>query len=318
MKNHYLLFIFIFFSATLVAQTPLRTTNPALVKLVTDDIPRFWVAFDSCKQDTVDRTAILTHLYLDKGTPGLKNFNQISINGAQKMAHSLQKYQLYYQSIRANTFKVKTLEPQIRKSLFKLKQIYPEAQFPDIYFLIGNLNSGGKSDTTGLLIGTEIMAADSNSNFENMSLPFQKVLVSFGLRSIPLIVAHELIHYQQIYLNSDLNLLGSAIKEGSADFIGELISGENTNKIPFIYGEQHQKELWLQFKKEMNGSDISNWLYDKATVDRPKDLGYYMGYKITQAYYAKNKNKKQAIYDILHITDFNLFLVQSGYGDRFN
>ncbi|MHB8209428.1 DUF2268 domain-containing putative Zn-dependent protease [Mucilaginibacter sp.] len=317
MKHNYLLLIFIISPTVLFAQTPSCTTNPAQVRLITADIPRFWAAFDSCKRDTINRIAILQR-YLDNGTFGLKKFNELSINGAQNLAHVVQKCQLYYQSVKANTYKVKTLEPQIRKSLFKLKQIYPEAHFPNVYFLIGNLNAGGKPDSIGLLIGTEVMAADSNSNFKNLPLPFTKELLSFGIKTIPFTVAHELIHYQQVYLNSDLTLLGSAIKEGSADFVGELISGGNCNPVPFNYGEQHQKELWPQFKKEMNGNDFSNWLYNQSTMDRPANLGYYIGYKISQAYYNQSKNKRQAVYDILNIKDFNSFLAKSGYGTQFN
>jgi hypothetical protein len=39
-------------------------------------------------------------------------------------------------------------------------------------------------------------------------------------------VAHKLIQYQQKYPEK-LDLIGLAIKEGSADFIGELISGKS-------------------------------------------------------------------------------------------
>ncbi|WP_461450668.1 DUF2268 domain-containing putative Zn-dependent protease [Mucilaginibacter sp.] len=316
MKHNYLLLIFTIFPVVLFAQKPLRTTNPAKVRLITDDIPRFWMAFDSCNLDTADRVAILKR-YIDNGTPGLKKLNELSINGAQNLAHSVKKYQLYYASVRANTYKVNTFEPQMRASMEKLKEIYPAVQFPDVYFLMGDLSSGGKSDTTGLLIGTEVMTADSNSNFDSVYPPFKIALLSHGIKALPVIVSHELIHYQQIYVDSSLNLLGAAIREGSADFIGELISGANTNPVAFKYGEEHQRELWLQFEKEMNGSDMSNWLYNRATIARPKDLGYYIGYKITQAYYKQSKNKNQAIYDILKIKDFHLFLAKSGYGNQF-
>jgi hypothetical protein len=47
-------------------------------------------------------------------------------------------------------------------------------------------------------------------------------------------------------------------------------------------------------------------------VHRPKDLGYWIGYKITGAYYNKASDGAQAIEDILTITDFDRFLEQSG------
>ena len=68
----------------------------------------------------------------------------------------------------------------------------------------------------------------------------------------------------------------------------------------------------------MLGTDASNWLYqgDKAK-DRPADLGYYIGYKICEAYYAHAVDKKQAIKDILEIKDFNQFLSASRYEEKF-
>lgn len=56
---------------------------------------------------------------------------------------------------------------------------------------------------------------------------------------------------------------------------------------------------------------------DSATQGRPNDLGYWMGYKISKAYYDQTPDKKKAIDDILHIKDFNRFLDQSGYAKKF-
>jgi uncharacterized protein YjaZ len=113
-------------------------------------------------------------------------------------------------------------------------------------------------------------------------------------------------------------LLGKSLSEGSADFIGELIAGGNITPNLHEYGNPREKQLWLEFKKEMNGTNESNWLYqaDKAK-DKPADLGYYIGYKIVESYYNKAKDKKQAIKDILEIKDFNAFLTASGYDEKF-
>ena len=51
-----------------------------------------------------------------------------------------------------------------------------------------------------------------------------------------------------------------------------------------------------------------------ASSTRPADLGYYVGYKITQAYYTRQSDKRRALKDILQIGDFAKFLQASGYG----
>ncbi|MEL7160783.1 MAG: hypothetical protein AAFN92_08495, partial [Bacteroidota bacterium] len=61
----------------------------------------------------------------------------------------------------------------------------------------------------------------------------------------------------------------------------------------------------------------NGWLYggnaNKLFPDAPNDLGYWLGFQICSAYYAKAEDKKQAIYDILHIEDFDAFVEASGY-----
>jgi hypothetical protein len=58
----------------------------------------------------------------------------------------------------------------------------------------------------------------------------------------------------------------------------------------------------------MSGKDISRWLYNGTeSEDRPGDLGYYVGYKITEAYYNRAADKRQAVREILEIKDFDRF-----------
>src|SRR6202011_5457692 len=50
---------------------------------------------------------------------------------------------------------------------------------------------------------------------------------------------------------------------------------------------------------------------------RPADLGYYIGYKICEAYYRQAADKKAAIKAILEIKDFKEFLKASRYERKF-
>src|SRR5262249_55930565 len=101
-------------------------------------------------------------------------------------------------------------------------------------------------------------------------------------------------------------------------FIAELISGKHINTHLHDYANPRERELWAEFKRGMDGTDMSNWLYQgESSKDRPADLGYYMGYKICEAYYRSAKDKKQAIKDILEIKDFGRFLKDSEYEAKF-
>jgi hypothetical protein len=51
------------------------------------------------------------------------------------------------------------IKESIRAAFDRLKQLYPEALFLDVYFLIGRLNSRGTTSSDGLLIGVDMMRA---------------------------------------------------------------------------------------------------------------------------------------------------------------
>ena len=196
-----------------------------------------------------------------------------------------------------------------------MKEIYPDAVFPPVYFVVGRMNSGGTLTDKGLLIGAEMYGKRPDTDLSELDDWLKAVLGSVD--RVPYIVAHELIHFQQNTVR-ERTLLSASIREGSADFIGELISGGQINPHLHKYGDPREKELWEEFSKEMEGKDYSNWLYQgEKSKDRPADLGYYIGYKIVESYYRKADDKKQAIKDILNIKDFNSFLRASGYENKF-
>ncbi len=197
----------------------------------------------------------------------------------------------------------------------KLKEIYPEAVFPDIYFVIGRMSAAGTVSDKGLLIGVDMFGKNGNAPTDELGA-WHKAVVSSADR-LPYIVAHELIHYEQKNVD-DATLLARALGEGVPDFVAELIAGDTINPHLHKYANPLEKELWLEFKKEMNGTNDGNWLYqgDKA-VNRPADLGYWMGYKIAENYYKNAKDKKQAVKDMLEIKDFAKFLADSRYEEKF-
>jgi hypothetical protein len=41
-----------------------------------------------------------------------------------------------------------------------------------------------------------------------------------------------------------------------------------------------------------------------------------MGYRIVKAYYERARDKQQAVYDLLHISDYDGFLVASDYSKQ--
>ena len=305
----------LFISAAAFAQSSGQLNrDPKTVKFVTSDIGNFWRAYDLAakekEKEKAERVQIFQTEYLDKGSPGLKDFVSLRIKSARNLVAVIDQMPKYYASIRPSTLSVAKMEKRMRTAFRKFKSLYPDAVFPDVYFLVGAANSGGTTGKSGLLIGTEMYGKTPSGPIDELP-PWLRAVIT-GVDQIPGIVAHESCHYNQNY-GDGRTLLAKSIQEGSCDLIGELISGQNINERLKVYGRTHDAELWRDFLVDMDKPDYSKWIYNGATSkDRPGDLGYYMGYLITRAHYRNAKNKRAAVREILNIQDFQKFYEATG------
>ena len=287
--------------------------DPDRAAISTGDIDLFWAAYDHLKA-APDPAAVLEREYFAHGSPGLQDFIFARIHSASGLVKTIDAAPKYYAALRPASLRIHEMVPRIRASFHKLKDIYPPATFPNVYFLIGRMNSAGTTGESGLLLGADMFGRQPGVSLDELSEWHRNVVASVD--NIPPTVAHELIHYQQHAEGK--SLLAQALLEGSADFIGELISSGNINEAVNQYGMKHEAELWDDFRKEINGDDASHWLYQGKTQNgRPADLGYFLGYRIAQAYYEKAKDKQKALSDILNFKDPSALLSESGYADRF-
>ncbi len=263
--------------------------DPDSALLVTNDVALFWAAVDHAKPDSLE--VALQHDYLDKASVGVRDFIPGRILSAPDLARQFRVSRERYEASRTSSSRVTEATPAIRAAFRQLKTLYPAAVFPDVYFVIGRFNSGGTSSSHGLLIGAE-MYSDPGK--------------------LPAIVSHELIHFQQPP-HPRPTLLTQSFIEGAADFVGLMISGASINSDRYQYGMAHEHELWIEFEQRMHGTDVSGWLYGKPPGERPADLGYFIGYRIASAYYAKAGDKTRALAEIIGVTDVDALLVASGY-----
>ena len=277
----------------------------------TIDIDHFWQAFDNLKncKTFLDSVASFQKLYLDRATNGLLDFIQMREFTAEKFVNAVSKNSRFYQSIRPNTFQAKKAEPIIEEVFTRFKELYSNFRPFKVCFAIGIKNTGGTVSNQFVLIGTELTTSLSGN-----STPTDDEII----QNIKSIVAHECVHTQQ-KLHPDstaikCELLYKALREGAGDFIGELVS-QNPKKNE--YGDKNENRLWNEFKNELCNQYIGNWLYNGSTVkNKPRDLGYYIGYKIIESYYKNTRDKKQAIIDIIEMDDAIRFLELSRYDQK--
>ncbi|MRX69966.1 Predicted Zn-dependent protease [Flavobacterium resistens] len=288
-SNLILTTLFIIFSNFICAQTNF-SDNPLDAVFETKDSKNFWEAFD--KMGKSKENPFIE--YMQKGSQGVKGFTENRIINADSLFTVVKKRKADYELSRNVLDGISSKEKRVRAIYSALKYWYPKAKFPPIYFVYGRFNSGGTSSPDGIIIGTEKL-----KNLDGVS----------GL------IAHELIHYQQKIEGKDM-LLKWCLLEGGADFIGELISGESINKFEYKYGDQNLDKLCDEFVTRLKNPEYKDWLYETTKKDdRPNDLGYWIGYKIIESYFNKQKDKQKAVEEILNIKDPIQFLKQSGFLD---
>jgi uncharacterized protein YjaZ len=161
--------------------------------------------------------------------------------------------------------------------LRRFQALYPEAVFPDVYLVVGVANSGGTTSDRGLLIGAEM----------HVRAP------------VPVIVIHELVHFEQKSRSSKV-LLDQSLREGAADFVSSQVTGRTINEHVREWAEPRRDQLFQEFAQKAHGQDFKGWLYDGDRIkDRPADLGYWIGAEIASDYYDRATDKPVALREIM-------------------
>jgi hypothetical protein len=291
-------------------------TDPAKAGFITTDIHHFWEAYDKALKDTAHFKQIMRKLYFDRASRGMNDYMDLKVGSIDEFVSHIRSAPVFYSAIRKNTLKIDTFKPAFQASYKKFKAIYDDARFPDVYFVIGAFTSGGTVSNAGLLLGVNQSAADSQTPVSELSARMQTRLNQVD--GLPDVVAHELIHYQQDGMKQDTTTLSYVIREGMADFMGELISGRNASAKLATWATGKEKRIWNKFTTDMYQNRYDNWIANskQSGPDNPPDQGYWIGYQICRAYYNQAADKKQAIYDMLHIRDYQAFLKTSGWESK--
>ena len=248
--------------------------------------------------------------YLDQGSPGLKTLAQRRGVTGERIAESLSKHPALYADARRCAKVLPAVHDRLSAALRKLFDLYPEARNAPVTIAVGRGKPVGIGyPDSGVQIGLEALCA---ANFIHPDVEDRFVYV----------ISHEYIHVQQ---NPSLvegagkqpTVLETSLLEGAADLVGELISGG----IPLSYSksaiEGREKQIETAFVADMDKTDLSDWVYN-STPEQPRDLGYWVGYRICKAYYQRATDKRQALRELLQASDARAVLAKSGWTPGMN
>ena len=281
-------------------------TEPAVV-IRTSDLDHFYSVYDAAHgAPTADA---LQRGYLDPGSPGLQQYLAARIHSAARLQQAIASAPEAYADARRCAAALAETRTRLPAVFARLVEIYPAARIAPVTFVIGRNDTGGNTTPDGVIIGVETMCratwmgADVATRFTH-------------------IVAHEMAHVQQPGAAVDTpgaTLLFQAVLEGDAELVAELTSGDTINPQLRAWTKGRECAIDSAFVKEASGTDLSHWMYNGVgTPGKPGDLGYWVGYRIAKAYYARARDKKKALETLLHVDNDSAakILEDSGWRPR--
>lgn len=276
---------------------------PVAAAVSTRDVHNFVAAFQ--QMNPADSGCAWLEPYFRGATAGLAAYDQHFGVNRELLCATVLRSPDRYARVDSASAAFDSAAAQTGPLFEAFQHIYPAARPVPVYFVVGTGIAAGT--TVGLRDPVVLVAAERQGSTHGMVMT----------------LLHEFVHTQQHYPVIGMltggpqilrgSVLRHSIAEGSADFLVELVTGEPRHN---AYAEAHEAELWARFRRDMHGTDYSQWLYNgqhPARGNMPPDLGYWMGYRITKAYYENAHDKPQAVRDILNIRDFDDFLRRSGY-----
>ena len=288
--------------AALLALLP--AASDAGPEIRTADVDRFYAMYDTAG-GTPDQARIQRD-YLDHASDGFVAFIKMRRITADRIAATLAAQPDLYVQARGCAAHLPAIRARLTASLGKLRTLYPAAKLPPVTLAIGRGKPVGVANRDGVMIGLEalcaadFMVADPEGRFVH-------------------VIAHEYVHVQQAAAGLDdeenATVLKAALLEGGAEFVGELMSGAVSYQHLARITKGREAAFEAGFLDDIDRpAQGSRWLYNgRGTADWPGDLGYWVGYRIAKAYYARARDKRAAVRDIVELRDPKAFLAASGW-----
>ena len=153
------------------------TDDPNKIQLIDDDVKNFLRALDML-EIVNDWAPIIQKEYLDKASPGLKEFLREKEYKAEHFVEAIRKRKKTYVSLHGLPEQLALQETKIREAFSGVKKVIPNAVFMPVYYFVGpRTGASGEPSEYGLMIAISELDQD--------------------IENIHLLLVHETIHVQQ-------------------------------------------------------------------------------------------------------------------------
>ena len=289
---------------------------PAAAQIIVEDVERFFSVFEKTENLPLDaQIALYEKHYFDQASPGMVDYVSFKISSIEAFVKHVEKARPYYQEVQIATAKLNSMKPRVLETMATMQAYVPDAQPPNIYFIVGMHTSGGTASENGLLMGADFIT--DSSNHQDLIPGWTQPFLSTAEDKL-WVIMHEYVHFLQ---NTSHNtVLGNALVEGGADFIANHLYGKpNKTSLYTTFGQQHESRIKQRFMENLDSTDISLWSGNNGEEFEDEwvpDLGYFIGHQIAQRYYQNASDKKQAIIDLLELKDPKKILELSQYANQ--
>ncbi len=268
------------------------------LEVVSEDVHNFWNAFDQLSSEQLGQNVF--DAYFQSGSEGLSLFVDTNrVGSPESFRNFVREEATYYSVIRDSSIELPDLAQQVWPAVKELQAISPVDSLPKVYFVIGQTYSGGTASGAAIVIAAETFS-------------FVPVETSYGRPTldaelVPFLIMHEYVHSYQASRSQVPNLSEAILREGAADFMTEFVMGTKVRLLngPHVYeyGFRNKDEIILDVAGDLNRASRAPWLYSKTKGGMPQNLGYFVGYCVVKSYFQHSKNKKDAVLQILTLSN---------------
>lgn len=301
MNKHLSLLAALWLASSASAQP--EAVDPLTAEIQLDDARRFVALFQ--RTDGQPTAEEIQREYLDPGSYGVDVFTPGRIVDAERLAARIAERPEDYRTA------IETCLPMVEAANADLRSIYlglsgalPEARLPQVYVLFGAGNSGGTAGPGAQVLGLEVLCRIAGEP-------------DAMRRTLRHFFAHETVHVLQIDAGADEEhdpLLSSVLREGAADFIARLVTGEEPDPERAEWALPREAELFARLAEDIDivrdgtgdaEAAMHRWVgnYGSAPDGWPGELGYWMGLRIWERYWAQAEDKQAALQRMLSVDD---------------
>lgn len=294
------------------------TNNPLGAEIDASDAHRFARLMQGEALPTADD---LQRGYLDGAGLGVRIFTPMRIVDAQRLAGAVaRKPDAYRYAIRECLPRLQALRADLQSIYLAFNGLLPERPLPAVKVVFGALNSGGTASDVAQVIGLEVVCPPGTT-------PEQLRISMRGF------FAHETVHtWQQEPTPQALAdpLLGQALREGVADYLATLVTGEIPVQQRDAWARPKEAWLWQEFERDRKALQGGFPGWDKLVTDPrftrwfsncrtppegwPCEAGYWIGMRIAEGYVRRAPDRYAAVRELLILNDPGAILKASGYG----